>query len=286
MSEQTQMMYEQQVAMAFDRQSATFDKIYSDNVIIQYKRIRVRDHVEQYIKPQSHILELNTGTGEDAIYFAKQGHTVHATDISEGMQKILSQKIIRGKLESKITSELCSFTQLKNLKKRGPFDLIFSNFAGLNCTNQLDTVLKSFSSLLTPGGLVVLVILPKFCLWETLLLLKGKFKTAFRRFFSEKGRKAHIEGEYFRCWYYDPAFVKKHLKTGFEVLKVEGLCTLVPPSYIENFAERYPKIFDFLKNREDKWKAKWPWRSIGDYYIISLRKNSNPNIEDGGFSVD
>ena len=98
---------------------------------------------------------------------------------------------------------------------RGPYDLIFSNFAGLNCTNELDKVLQSFDSLLKPGGIVTLVILPKFCLWEFLLLFKGKFKTAFRRFSGSKGAKAHIEGEYFRCWYYNPSFIRKHLKNSF-----------------------------------------------------------------------
>ncbi|HEY2720169.1 MAG TPA: methyltransferase domain-containing protein, partial [Chitinophagaceae bacterium] len=268
-----QILNEQQAAKAFSRQSPVFDKTYSTNKLIQYKRTRVREHVNELIAPNSEILELNAGTGEDAIYFAKQGHSVHATDISEGMQNILREKVRLNKLEKKISAELCSFTQLENLKDLGPFDLIFSNFAGLNCTNQLDKVLHSFSSLLKPGGIVTLVILPQLCLWESLLLFKGKLKTAFRRSFSKKGRKAHIEGEYFLCWYYNPSTIRKTLKKEFKVLKIEALCTFVPPSYIENFVDKHPKSFRFLKNLESKWKSRWPWRSIGDYYIISLRKS-------------
>src|SRR4029078_12530259 len=110
---------------------------------------------------------------------------------------------------------------------KGPYDLIFSNFAGLNCTNELGKVLASFSTLLNPGGIITLVLLPKFCLWESLLFVKGKFKTAFRRFFSSAGRKAHIEGKYFRCWYYNPSFIKRLLKKEFDAVSLEGLCTLV-----------------------------------------------------------
>ena len=274
MSKLAPMLNEQQAAAAFNRQSGVFDEIYSGNTIVQYKRKRVRDHVQKYILPNSRILELNAGTGEDAIYFAKHGHTVHATDISDGMQEILSKKVRFNGLENKISSEIRSFTALENLNQKGPYDLIFSNFAGLNCTNELNKVLKSFSPLLKAGGFVTLVVLPGFCLWETLLLFKGEFKTAFRRFFSGRGRTAHIEGEFFRCWYYKPSFIKKMLKQEFDVLSVEGLCTAVPPSYIENFAEKYPKTFGFLKNKEEKWKNKWPWRSIGDYYIISLKKKN------------
>ena len=272
MSRPAEITYEQQAARAFDKQSAVFDEIYSANKIILYKRNRVREHVTRYIKRGSKVLELNAGSGEDAIYFARLGHLVHATDISEGMQKILSQKIKSNNLESNITTEVCSFTKLEGLHNKGPFDVIFSNLAGLNCTNRLEKVLHSFSSLLKPGGIVTLVILPKFCLWETMLLFKGKFKTAFRRFFSAKGRMAHIEGEYFVCWYYNPSVIKECLRSEFEVLQIEGLCTLVPPSYIEDFGEKHSKLFDLLKRLENKWKTKWPWRSIGDYYIISLRK--------------
>ena len=275
MSQPAEILHEQQAAKAFDKQSSVFDDIYSRDKIIQYKRNRVRKHVNALLNPQSKILELNAGTGEDAIYFASHGHSVHATDISEGMQNTLKRKVDSNYPGINITTEVCSFTQLENLNNKGPFDLIFSNFAGLNCTSQLDKVLASLSSLLKPGGIVTLVILPKFCLWETLLLFKGKFKTAFRRSFSKQGRKAHIEGEYFLCWYYNPSIIKKHLQSEFEILRIEGLCTLVPPSYIENFDDKHPKAFNYLKKLENKWKAKWPWRSIGDYYIISLQKKFN-----------
>jgi len=272
MSKHADMIYEQQAAAAFNKQSSLFDEIYSANTIVQYKRKRVRDHIERFIDPRSKILELNAGTGEDAVYFAQHGHYVHAMDISEGMLEILSQKILSASLTDKVSCELCSFTQLNKLRNKGPYDLIFSNFAGLNCTNELGKVLASFSTLLNPGGIITLVLLPKFCLWESLLFVKGKFKTAFRRFFSSAGRKAHIEGKYFRCWYYNPSFIKRLLKKEFDAVSLEGLCTLVPPSYIENFAEKYPKTFDSLREKEEKWKAKWPWRSVGDYYIISFRK--------------
>lgn len=263
---------EQAAGKAFSRQSLIFDDIYSSNLIIQYKRERVRDHVMRYLHANSTILELNAGTGEDAVWFAQHGHHIHATDISTGMQERLMEKIKRHNLESRVTHELCSFTQLEKLANKGPYDLVFSNFAGLNCTGELDLVLRSMSALLKAGGFATLVILPKFCLWESLMFLKGDFKTAGRRFFSRKGVTAHIEGEYFTCWYYDPSYVIKHTKDEFELLSIEGLCTIVPPSYLENFPKRRPSLFNWLKQRENKWSNKWPWRSIGDYYIISLRK--------------
>ncbi|MCQ6959075.1 class I SAM-dependent methyltransferase [Mucilaginibacter aquariorum] len=270
--ETTVNINEQLAGAAFSNQSGVFDALYSGNTIINYKRERVRRHVLQYLKPDSSILELNSGTGEDALFFAQQGFRVHATDIAVGMQAELTDKAARNNMQQLISAEICSYTRLQQLKNQGHYDLIFSNFAGLNCTNELDKVLNSFSALLNSEGVVTLVILPKFCLWETIMLFKGKFKTAFRRFFSSKGRVAHVEGVRFKCWYYNPSFIKKYLRNDFDVLSIEGLCTIVPPSYIEGFAEKYPAAYKFLTCAEDKLKTTWPWRSIGDYYIISLKK--------------
>jgi ubiquinone/menaquinone biosynthesis C-methylase UbiE len=263
---------EQFAEAAFSNQSIVFDELYSADTIIGYKRKRVRDHILQYLKPGGSILELNSGTGEDALFFAQKGFKVHATDISKGMQQQLREKIVKHGLQHRVSNEICSYTQLEQLKNKGPYDLIFSNFAGLNCTGELDKVLSSFAGLLNPGGMVTLVVLPKFCLWETLLVFKGEFKTAFRRLFSSKGRKAHVEGVYFDCFYYNPSYIKKRLDLNFEVLSVEGLCTIVPPSYIEGFAEKHPRAYKILTGWEDKLKTTWPFKYVGDYYIISLKK--------------
>jgi ubiquinone/menaquinone biosynthesis C-methylase UbiE len=272
MKERSYDSNEQHAAIAFSKQALIFDAYDAGNTIIQYKRQRVREVVMRCLAPGSNILELNAGTGQDAVYFASQGHRVHATDIATGMLEALGKKASDRGLEDRVTHELCSFTALGELRNKGPYDLIFSNFAGLNCTGGLDKVLHSFSALLKPGGHAVLVVLPAFCLWETLLLFKGKFRTAFRRFFSGNGARSRVEGHYFRCWYYPPSYVARALADSFEKKGLEGLCTIVPPSYIEHFAERHPGVYRFLRKKEDRWKGRWPWRVVGDYYIITLQK--------------
>jgi ubiquinone/menaquinone biosynthesis C-methylase UbiE len=272
MDERIETINERAAAAAFNKQAALFDDLYSGDTIIQYKRRRVREHILKLLQPRSRILELNSGTGDDAIFLAKRGHKIHATDISVLMQNLLAEKAKQNNVQKSISCELRSFTDLENLSDKGPYDMIFSNFAGLNCTNELDKVLLSLNSLLKPGGIVTLVLLPKFSLWEFLLLFKGKFKTAFRRFSGEKGSKAHIEGVYFRCWYYNPSFIKKRLRNSFTLIGIEGLCSIVPPSYLHGFAEKYPSFFRKLVKHEEELKTRWPWKVIGDYYIISFRK--------------
>ncbi|MFZ1827096.1 MAG: class I SAM-dependent methyltransferase [Chitinophagales bacterium] len=266
------IFHEQQAANAFSKQAPLFDSIYDNDFIVQYKRERVRAHVTGFLNPQSVILELNAGTGEDAVYFAKAGHTIHATDISEAMQNVLQQKIKSCGVEEKVTTEICSFNQLENLKNKGPYDFVFSNFAGLNCTSDLQKVLQDCSALIKQNGYLTVVVMPSFCLWEFMLLFKGNFKTAFRRFAGKQGAEAHVEGKFFRCWYYNPSFIKQTLQKDFKVIGLEGLCVILPPSYFKNFSTKNKKLFAFFKKAEHKLKSVWPFRNLGDYYILTLQK--------------
>lgn len=264
---------EQKAATAFSLQSAIFDELYGKDGIIEYKRQRVRAHLLRQLPPGAQLLELNCGTGEDAIFLANRGFRIHATDISEGMLNKAAEKISEQGIQG-IGLERCSFTQLEQLQKRGPYDAVFSNFGGLNCTGALDQVLISLDALVRPGGTVTLVIISRFCLWETLLALRGRFRTAFRRLWSRAGRQARVEGSAFTCWYYAPQYVRRHMPACFELQSVEGLCTIVPPSYIEHFADRHTRAFRLLRRWEDRLKDRWPWKYMGDYFIISFRKRS------------
>lgn len=269
---------EGEAALGFSKQSLVFDAYDEGNAIIQYKRCRVREHVLRWLKPSAHILELNAGTGIDAIWFAGEGFRVHATDIAPGMQAALGKKVDALGLSGRISRELCSFTQLDRLRDQGPYDCVFSNFAGLNCTEDLRKVLESVGALLKPGGQITLVLLPPFCFWESLLAFKGRFRTAARRLLAgRRGASSHVEGHYFRCWYYWPGQVMRWLGPDYELLELEGLCTIVPPSYIEGFAERHPRWYDRLRRMEAHWAHSWPWRSMGDYYILSVRKAVSPD---------
>jgi ubiquinone/menaquinone biosynthesis C-methylase UbiE len=272
MSVLTNHINELKASEAFTKQSKVFDNLYNADKIIQYKRKRVRGHILNYAKPNDFMLELNCGTGEDALFFAKRGFRVHATDISSGMLDALKKKVDQMGYKNMIGIEQRSFTELELIQEKLSFNYIYSNFGGLNCTNELEKVLYSFEKLLAPNGIVTLVIISKFCLWESLLLFRGRFKTAFRRFLASKGRRAHVEGNFFKCWYYSPSFIKKQLQEKYEFLSLEGLCTIVPPSYIENFAEKHPIWFRFFTEKENKFKGKWPWNRMGDYFIISFRK--------------
>jgi len=253
---------------AFSNQSSIFDAFYSPSPIVQYKRMRVRRLLSKYLKDESKVLELNSGTGEDALWLASQKHTVLSTDLSEGMLNTQKEKILNSDYSGRISTKALSFLDLHTLE--GSFDAIFSNFGGLNCTSHLDKVLKEWDRLLKPNGLLVLTIMPPNCLWEWLFALKFNFKLAFRRK-KKGGTLAHLEGEYFQTYYYTPTFIQEKLPL-FQTEALEALCLSVPPEFLRDRFLPYPRILNTLIQFEEKIKSLPILRSIGDYYILVLRK--------------
>ena len=132
---------------AFTRQSVYFDKYEKENILLINMRKKIREHVLKYLKEEDKILELNAGTGLDAVFFAQKGFYVHATDISDGMLNQLKKKVLLNNLHDKISFQKLSFTNLDETKNK-KFDYIFSNFGGLNCIHDLKMVTKNLSSLL------------------------------------------------------------------------------------------------------------------------------------------
>jgi len=165
----------------FSKISHHYEALDKTSSLISWMRMRVRKHLEQHLTNTSTILELNCGSGIDAVYLAKKNFKVHATDIASGMIDYVNLKIEKEQLQNKLSCEVCSFTDLNKLKKQN-YSHIFSNFGGLNCSSltELETVFNSFSNLLKPNGKITLVIMPKICIWEFLKIFKGK-KNTFRR---------------------------------------------------------------------------------------------------------
>src|SRR6185369_2715545 len=104
-------------------------------------RNKVYAHIERFIPKGSRILELNCGTGTDAVELARRGYQIHATDIAPGMLGRLHDKISKLNLSGQITSQHCSFTELDQIQG-APFGAVFSNLGGLNCISDLSPVIK------------------------------------------------------------------------------------------------------------------------------------------------
>lgn len=259
----------EKVNQAFSLQSGLFDGYEEGNEILKWMRSLTRKHLLRHLKKGNKILELNAGTGMDAVFLAEMGYRVHCIDVAQGMLEQLSAKIRLKGLQDLISFQELSFTNLEHLSGNS-FDYIFSNFGGLNCAEDLIAVFNHLNKILTPGGKVTFVIIPPVCPWELGLVLKGKFKTAFRRL-HKNGTIANVEGIKFPAYYYSVKDTMKALGHRFKLIELQGLASISPPPYMENFPKKYPALYKYLTHFDERLSHKIPFNMWADHFILTAQ---------------
>ena len=254
---------------AFSAQAPLFDSYEKSNVILHWMRRQVYNHVEEFLSPGDNIFELNAGTGIDAVYFARKGHSVFAIDNAEGMLKELEKKVETFHLQEKIHFACCSFTELEKLPEYR-FDHVFSNFGGLNCIADLRSVTDQLPSFLKPGGVVTFVMMPRVCPWELFHIITGNSTLALRRF-SKNGATASIEGHQFLTYYFSPGEVARSFNDRFKLVKLRGLASISPPPYMNNVAENHPWVYRMLTGLDERCSGFFPFNNWADHFIMTFQ---------------
>ncbi len=260
------------IADAFSRTARRYDEFGSDHPHLTRMRGKVYAHLERVVPAGARILELNAGTGTDAVELARRGYRVHATDISPGMLTRLRDKVERLGLGDRVSSEERSFLELEGVAG-GPWDAVFSDLGGLNCTPDLRPVVAGVDRILRPGGVVLWVVMPPICLWELGLVMRGQARLAVRRL-ARGGSRAHLEGRYFDVHYFTPQQVVAAFGNSYEVLGVEGLSVVTPTAESRNLAIRHPRVYRALAAVDDAVSAHRPFSGWGDFFIVSLRRRA------------
>jgi len=255
-----------EVNKAFTKQSIIYDRYEENNKILTWMRKQVRNGALSFLKNNDTILELNSGTGTDAVFFAKKGFKVLATDLSDGMVGQINRKVKLENLSAQIEVMQHSYTDLNQIHNR-KFDFIFSNFGGLNCVADLNLVTKHFPSVLKNNGIVCLVIMPPVCPWEIIQLLRGKIKFAFRRF-NKSGLPANIEGVSFYTYYFSHREIMCALGQNFKLLKLMSLGVFTPIPQMEVFQNKFPRLLRLLNSLDEKTSGYFPFNRIGDHIIV------------------
>ena len=270
----------EQASRAFSAQSVHFDSDEESNGILKWMRRQVYRHEEEFLQPHSCILELNAGTGIDALYFAKMGHSVFAIDNASGMLDQFQKKISAQLFEDRIRYALCSFTRLQTPPlPEERFDHVFSNFGGLNCIKDVHEVVRQLPAFLKPGGTITFVIMPRICPWEIVQVFRGKVRLAFRRF-SSNGTAASLDGYRFLSYYHSPACVMKSFDHRFTLAKLRGLASLSPPPSFKAFPRKHPALYRILTRWDERFAAQYPLNSWADHFILTMRYHPGPSKND------
>jgi ubiquinone/menaquinone biosynthesis C-methylase UbiE len=253
----------------FSAKALVYDDYGADHPVILWARAQVRDHLTSLVAPGASVLELAAGTGADAVYLAERGYRVHATDLAEGMVAETRRKIAARKLGDRMTAQRLSFTELERTEG-GPYDLVFSNFGGLNCVPDLRAMTQGLPRVLRPGGFVTTVIMPPVCPWELLQALRGDFRTAFRRL-HPGGVMARVASAYFMTYYFRPRQVLRAFGPGYRRVAIRGLSVFSPPSYLEQFSRGHPRLFRHLTGLDERFASLPLLNAMGDFFILTVQ---------------
>ncbi len=253
----------------FSRKAEVYDAYCEDHPVIRRARDVIRREVMERIQKSGSILELNAGTGSDAAYFFQQGCRIHATDVAAGMLSATESKRQALGAGERFTIQRVSFTELDRVQG-APFDLVFSNFGGLNCIPELRAVTKFLPRLLKPCGHVVWVVMPPFCPWEILQALRGQFRVAFRRFHPH-GVAANVEDADVMTWYHSPKSVRDAFGADFRLLRRRSISLFCPPSYMDRFPRRFPRLTNALLNLDERIGASFPFNRWGDFLMYAFQ---------------
>jgi ubiquinone/menaquinone biosynthesis C-methylase UbiE len=250
----------------FDNVAATYDDDFTNTALGRILRTRVWTVMEKYFKPGDHILELNCGTGEDALWLMNHGMRVTMTDASPRMIDQSSKKLQRAGFNA--TAYAYSIQTLMHQDWNQMFDGALSNFGGLNALRDLSILGQGLYKMLRPGANFIAVLMGPICPYEiAYFLLQGKPRRAFRRLRRET--IAHIGGQPLRVNYHSHRKLTSSLNQVFEKIWIGSLGLVLPPTDTRYFR----RSSAILKNLNWLDMAFSPYADgMGDHFIAVFRR--------------
>ncbi len=225
----------------------------------------------KYIPEGSSILELNAGTGVDAVFLAEQGYNVFATDISEEMIKVLMSNAKAQMSNGLIKAEVSSFGEITQINEKD-FDAVVSNFGGLNCINDFSKLSGDLAAKLKPNGLFIAVVMNKICPWEIFYyIITLKFGEAFRRF-KKHGIMAELNGEKVLTYYFTPGEFTAAFSRNFTKVKLFSLGLKTPPPYLLGIYNRFKPLVKIWMKLDEIFMGLPILNLMGDHFIIVMKK--------------
>jgi SAM-dependent methyltransferase len=263
---------QQQTVFAFDRLARNYDDTFTRSAIGRAQRNAIWDVLPRFFNSGDRILELNCGTGEDAIFLARRGISVFAYDASPRMVEATRSRVLRESLDGRVQVELLATEDLDTFPQLQLFDGVFSNFSGLNCVADLEATARHLSQLVKPGASIVICLCTRFCFFEILwFLMHGEFRKAFRR---TSGRaRARLEGFQVRLQYPTLRRLRRIFSPDFKLRFCRGVGIFVPPSYVEPWACKHPRGLRMLESI-DRLICDLPgFRVVGDHFLVCFERN-------------
>lgn len=258
---------------AFDEVAETYDASFTNSPIGSAQRKAVWKEIDRTFKAGQQVLEINCGTGVDALHLTTRGVHVTACDSSPRMIAVAWRRADPGAKSATINFRVLANEQIGILEREGPFDGILSNFSGLNCTPDLSVLADDLARMLKGRGKMVLCLFGRFCAWEVFWYLsRGNIRKAVRRLMPGGRSAALASGPEIKVWYHSVRQVKKAFIPHFRLLAWKGVGVTVPPSYLDFLAASHPHLFR-LASEIDPWLGECPgFRAMADHMLLVFER--------------
>lgn len=273
------MITDQEHLPAFDDAAVNYDHDFSNTITGSLQREAVWRYLnrQSFLKSPKSILEISCGTGIDACMFAAMGHSVVATDKSPAMIRE-TEKRIRSANLPQVKYEVCPIETIGNRFEENSFDLVFSDFGGLNCISP--AAMRSFSDdcrkLLKSGGRVILVMMGKYCAWEWIyFFLKLQPRRAFRRVTDKAVHVSITKGKTQATWYHTPGEIAKIFANGFIKVHSGPVGFFLPPSYLDPYFSRHRSFLLRLNKLEGRVTDSRLAGNLSDHFILEFLKTDD-----------
>jgi ubiquinone/menaquinone biosynthesis C-methylase UbiE len=255
----------------FDSIAASYDQVFSESLIGRAQRTAVWKQMERIFHSGDRVLDIGCGTGVDACFLAERGVRVLGCDCSEEMIRVARRQAGR-KTSGGVEFRLLAAENIATLQGT-QFEGAFSNFGALNCLQDLHSFARGLAPLIKPGGVLLICMLGPRCIWETMwFLTKGKPDAAFRRM-RQNGVEARIaDGPPLQVRYPNTAELVTAFSPEFRLASYQGVGLTVPPSYLEPWAARFPRLLSLAENI-DSHLAAWPGlRNCADHMLLKFER--------------
>lgn len=257
-------------AAAFDASADGFDTRFGAWQSVAAQRDAVRRALLSAFPPRSRLLEIGGGTGEDAAWLSARGRHVLLTDASPRMVAVAATKLRTSEMRPRVLSAetLGTLADERAATAAPPFDGVFSNFAALNCVDDLRSLREPLARLVRPGGRAMLVLFGTSAPGEVVTqLARGDAAAAFRR--RHRGAvSARLGGRAFTIRYHRCRDIVAALAPEFRLERRHGIGVFVPPSAAEPWISRHPALLGALR-AADRVVAR-PLAALGDHVLYEL----------------
>ena len=259
--------------LPFDFIAGSYDEVFTETFVGRAQRRQVWKETDRHFHAGDRILEINCGTGVDALHLAERGVRVLACDSSPRMIDAARRRVESIRTAASVELWVLPVEEISRLESESPFDGALSNFAGLNCVEDLSAVARDLARLLKPGGKALVCLFGSCCLWEMAwFLARGDASKSFRRF-RRRGTLAHLGGNSSVHVHYPTVRkVRRLLAPHFRLTGWKGVGVTVPPSYLELLAVRFPGVFRAAE-RADAWLGRCPGiRGLADHVLLTFER--------------